>query len=185
MLMTSRPFNATVRCLSMTIKALCWNLSRSLEECQKLLVISHSQITSCLYNGHRNTQNRQITIQKLVKFAWRILLVPFKQRVWLLLLFYDQTYKSRSFYAADAKIERSAEACLDNSHTGGVSRPRALPIFICFWSYFCCLTNTSLEKKWLRFPSHFCVYGSQSELKLMDTACCTSGCPIGTRALDL
>ena len=39
--------------------------------------------------------------------------------------------------------------------------------FICFWSYFCCLTNTSLEKKWLRFPSHFCVYGSQSELKLM------------------
>lgn len=39
------PLNATVRCPSITIDTLWWNLPRSLEECQKLLMISHSEIT--------------------------------------------------------------------------------------------------------------------------------------------
>lgn len=64
------PLNANVRYPSITINALCWNLSRSLEECQKLLMIIFARrsnvvgVASAFTATLLSQNSRQLTIEK-------------------------------------------------------------------------------------------------------------------------
>ena len=67
-----KSLNPTVRCLSITSDALCWNLPSQLTwrmpKIGRDFALRNIKRCWCLYNGHSNTQtdSSQITIQKLL-----------------------------------------------------------------------------------------------------------------------